>query len=577
MSEMATSVKVLPDFLIDQIAAGEVVENPASVVKELIENAVDAGAGRILVEVLGGGLSVIRVIDDGVGMSAIDATTAMSRHATSKIRVASDLLSLSTMGFRGEALPSIASVSRFRMQTRRHEDDVGVRIDAEGGVVSASPCACPVGTMVEVSDLFFNVPARLKFQKGERAQFLAISDTFRKAALANPGVNFTLNSAARTVADYPPCRNLHDRVVMVMGRDCAGDLFSFSATRDRLSVDGVLGSPALFRADPSRVILLVNGRPVVDLPLRRVATSIYGTLLEAGRFPVVVADIRLDPADVDVNVHPGKREVRFRDAREVASVLYEAMTPVIERTPWISAKATTMDFQASGHGDTSVMPACELGLPFDAPTSGVGEPFPRAFGEDPGYAASGRIRYLGQVANTILVCESGDGVVFIDQHAAHERINFNRLWNALESGEVASELQVFPEIVNLDAIDMERFDSVVDLLARVGFDIERYSGTAIAVRAIPAVVKGRSVDAIVREAVHGVAEVASGPTDAVLRKIVSTIACHASVRAGDRLSDAEARALIDAMEGEALSSYCPHGRQAVVVHRVQDILKSFDR
>ncbi len=572
MAENSNLVRVLPDFLIDQIAAGEVVENPASVVKELVENAIDAGAGRIVVEIEGGGLTAIRVSDDGCGMSAADAVTAMGRHATSKIRGIEDLQAIRTMGFRGEALPSIASVSRFSMRTRRPVDDAGIRIDARGGRVETGPCACPAGTSVEVGELFFNVPARLKFQKGEKAQSMAVGETFRKAALAHPGVHFVLRSGARTVADYPPCRSLFDRVVMVIGQDCAADLFRFEGSRPGLEVSGVVGSPAVARGDSSRAILLVNGRPVVDAALRRIMVSAYGPLIAAGRFPVAVADIRIDPADVDVNVHPGKHEVRFRDGREVASLLYEAMVQIIDATPWIRAVPASAGGFHEGPEFRQDVPPAPVEM-FAGPVA-VREAAPGAFG---GHDASGVLRFLGQAGNTVLVCEGEDSIVFIDQHAAHERINFNNLWDALESGNVASERLLFPEVVTLDAIDMERFEPVREALERTGFDLERYSGDAVAILAVPALLHGRSADAVVREAVHGVSELAQGSGDAILRKTVATIACHASVRAGDRLSDVEARALISAMGGVALSSYCPHGRQAVVVHRMPDVLKSFDR
>ena len=581
MSEQISLVRILPDFLIDQIAAGEVVENPASVVKELVENSIDAGAGRIVVEIEGGGLSVIRVLDDGCGMSAIDAVTAMGRHATSKIRDAGDLLAIRTMGFRGEALPSIASVSRFRMKTRRAGDETGILIEAAGGKVDSGPCACPAGTSVEVRDLFFNVPARLKFQKGEKAQSMAVAETFRKAALAHSGVHFVLRSGARTLADYPPCRSLFDRVAMVIGQDCAGDLFRFEGARPGIEVCGVLGSPAIARGDSSRAILLVNGRPVVDAQIRRVMASAYGPLIASGRFPVVVADISIDPSDVDVNVHPGKHEVRFRDQREVASLLYESMSAVVDSTPWIQAGSGPSSGGATAFSQQAwAMPPSGVGVAADMFVSGHGvrEAVSGAPGIDAQAVGAGSVlRYLGQAGNTVLVCEGEDCIVFIDQHAAHERINFNKLWEALEAGNVASERLLFPEVVTLDALDIERFEPARDALEKAGFDLERYSGDSIAVHAVPALVHGRSVEPVVREAVHAVSELASGSGDAVLRKIVATIACHASVRAGDRLSDVEARALIAGMGGVALSSYCPHGRQAVVVHRLADVLKSFDR
>lgn len=573
MSETESRVRILPDFLINQIAAGEVVENAASVVKELVENAIDAGASRIAVEIENGGLGQVRVIDDGRGMSEADALTSMGRHATSKIRNLDDLMSISTMGFRGEALPSIASVSRFSMQTRRQSDDAGVRVESDSGDTTLQPCACPPGTIVEVRDLFYNVPARLKFQKSEKAQVMAVSEAFRKAALASPSIHFILKSGVRTVADFPPCSTLFDRVAMIVGG--GRGLHRFNGKRDQASVNGVLGSPELFRGDTSRMILLVNGRPVTDMALRRVMIQAYSSLLPQGRFPVVIADIRVDPVAVDVNVHPQKHEVRFREAREIASMLFEAMSTVIDGTPWIAA--SSVDATRLPSAQPGAWPQVDSAAAMIRDSGPAGASGPSIPGLEPDIVSGPR--YVGQIANTILVCEGEDGrtMLLIDQHAAHERINFNKLWHALEHGEVPSDQLLFPEVVTLDAVDMERFDDVAGHLARLGFDLERYSGESLAVRAIPAILHGRSVDAIVREAVHAATEASASGGEAILHKLVSTVACHASVRAGDRLSDIEAKALVDSMAGHALSTYCPHGRQAVVVHKVTDILKSFDR
>jgi DNA mismatch repair protein MutL len=581
MPEAKGLISVLPDFLINQIAAGEVVENPASVVKELVENSIDAGASKITVEIENGGLTLIHVIDDGCGMSAGDAVVAMERHATSKIRDVADLMAICTMGFRGEALPSIASVSRFKMVTRRAHDDAATAVSAEDGRISVSPCASPKGTSIEVRDLFFNVPARLKFQKGEKVQSAAVADTIRRTSLANPGIHFVLRSGSRVVADYPPCRSLFNRAVMVVGRDSSDLLFPFALERDGIAVSGVLGAPGLSRGDSSRSIMLVNGRPVMDNAVRRAMVSAYSVLMPQSRFPVAVADIRVDPSEVDVNVHPGKHEVRFRRLRDVAGVVFEAMSEVIEATPWI--------MKTGAAGGVAGFTGCGGQYPAADSTAflsvhdvcldrcyGNRQSQEGLFDSSPGLAA-GRLRYVGQVADTILVCESEGALVLIDQHAAHERINFNKLWGALEKHSVASEQLLFPEVVQLDRADMERFDHVHDAMEKVGFDLERYSGESIAVRAVPAVIKGRAVAAILKEAISASFDESSGAGDAILRKIVATVACHASVRAGDKLSEIEAVALVDAMNGEAMSSYCPHGRQAVVVNRISDVLKWFDR
>jgi len=569
-------VQVLPDFLINQIAAGEVVENPASVVKELVENSIDAGARRVAVEIEAGGLGLVRVIDDGCGMSPQDALAAMGRHATSKIRSMEDLMSIATLGFRGEALPSIASVSRFTMRTRLSGDDAGTQVEAVDGQVVSRPCACPVGTCIEVRDLFYNVPARLKFQKAESARSMAVADTVRKAALSNPALHFVHRSGTRTVLDFPACQSLRDRASMVLGAQ--GGMYPFARQTGDAAVEGVLSAPDAARGDASRTVILVNGRPVVDVAIRRVVVGAYSSLLPAGRFPVAVVAITLAPSEVDVNVHPQKHEVRFRRPREVQALLYEAMVAVIESTPWIAPGQAA---HASGGSESfREWPPVFAARPESfGPRDGIAGTPDQAVLPIPGLAPEGRSapRYLGQIGNTVLVCEQAGNLVLIDQHAAHERVNFNHLWNLLEAGEVPSDVLVFPEIVRLDAADMERFDVALAALHRLGFDLEPYSGDSVAVRAVPAILKGRSVAEIVRQGVHAASEGPAVAGDALLRKIVSTVACHASVRAGDPLSPPEAAALLASMADQALSSYCPHGRQAVVVTPLAELLKQFDR
>jgi DNA mismatch repair protein MutL len=589
-------IRVLPDDLVNQIAAGEVVENPASVVKELVENAVDAGAARIRVEAEGGGLQRVRVVDDGGGMSPDEAVLALQRHATSKIRRTADLDALRTLGFRGEALPSIASVSRFTLVTRRPVDDVGVQVTVEGGRVAARPVACPVGTAVTVEDLFHNVPARLKFQKGERAQSSAVADVVVKAALAFPGLHFSLQSGGRRVLDLPPCERFADRVAACLGRDLAGRLVDLDLRREGLRVAGAVADPGSSRNDATRLVLLVNERPVTDLALRRAVLQAYGVLLPHGRFPVAAVRVDLDPADVDVNVHPRKAEVRFRQARDVAAAVFEAVHGALAGTPWIETAAPAL----AGDGttpwgvrpDDGAAPAFPA-FPAVAGIGGAGEGFREAgagpvawqgrtadlFASSAGAAPRmASLRYVGQVANTVLVCEGEGTLVLVDQHAAHERVNFDRLWGALRSGKVVAEPLLFPEVVRLDPLEAGRLESAVEALAALGFDLEPYSGDSVAVRAVPALLRGRSVAAAVRECVAAASEDAAGSGVEGLHKAVATVACHASVRAGDPLSEADARSILQAMDGVAdLSAYCPHGRLSVVVHPLGTVLRWFGR
>lgn len=579
----APRIRVLPDDLVNQIAAGEVVENPASVVKELVENAVDAGATRIVVEADRGGLARVRVVDDGGGMGPDEAVLALQRHATSKILSASDLDAIRTLGFRGEALPSIASVSRFSMVSRRPEDEAGVRVSARNGRLDSRPEACPRGTAVTVEDLFFNVPARLKFQKGERAQSAAVADVVLKAALAWPELHFVLVANGRRVLDLPPCARFADRVTAAFGRESAGHLVDLALARDGIQVAGVAAPPDVARADPSRLVILVNRRPVTDLALRRAVLQAYSVLLPPGRFPVAVVRVDLDPVDVDVNVHPRKTEVRFQRPREVAGVVFEAVHAALADTPWIGRMGTAPDSSGisgavpfSGAEESGAVPFSGAGVRENSspPPGRLPELFPAT------QAASGMsaLRYVGQVANTILVCEGEGTLVLVDQHAAHERVNFDRLWGDLQAGRVAAESLLFPEVVHLDTLEAGRLDAASEALASLGFDLEPYSGEAVAVRAVPAILRGRSVARVVKECLAAASDEAQESGTERLHLLVATVACHASVRAGDPLIESEVRALLHSMDGVAdLSAYCPHGRQAVVVHPIGTVLRWFGR
>ncbi len=577
-------IQVLPDVLIDQIAAGEVVETPASVVKELLENALDAGARRIVVETGGGGLTHIRVIDDGGGMSPTDAVLALQRHATSKIRGLADLDHIKTLGFRGEALPSIASVSRFTLVTRRADDEVGTSVTTPDGRVAAEPIAAPPGTSVTVDDLFFNVPARRKFQKSERTLVAGVAETVGRVALTFPGLHLVLAAAGRRPVEYLPCARLEDRVPQVFGRDIADRLHPVHESRDGITVSGVIGDPALARGDASRLVLLVNRRPIQDPALRRAVLNAFSVLVPHGRFPVAVLAIDLDPTNVDVNVHPRKTEVRFARPREVTAMLFSAVQAAVVSTPWV-AQAGLDPFTGAMDHSTYVTPALgttrwaepahgEAGYPPDLQERQQG-----LFGQAPATAMRMvDLRYVGQVGRTVLVCEGRDTLVLIDQHAAHERVHFDRLWRAVQDGSVVSEPLMFPEVVALDPGEAARLDAARETLSRLGFDLEPYSGDAIAVRAIPAVMRGRGAATLVKECVQAAADDSGATGTETLHRIVATIACHASIRAGDKLSDEDARALLASMDTVTdLAAYCPHGRQAVVVHPLGAVLRWFGR
>lgn len=571
-------IHVLPDALVNQIAAGEVVENPASVVKELIENALDAGANRVIIEVEGGGLDLIRVTDNGWGMDAEDARLALQRHATSKISQVSDLSSIRTLGFRGEALPSIASVSRLSLETRTDEEAMGTLVAVEEGRVTIRPCACPTGTRVSVRDLFHNVPARLKFQRGERARLAAIRDLVGRTALGWPSCHFTLLISGRQTLDLPPCPRLLDRVVQVFGREAADGLYEFSTDREGIRVCGVAGAPTLARPDPNRIVLLVGGRPVQDAGLRRAVLNAYAMWTVEGRFPLVVVRLDLDPEDVDVNVHPRKTEVRFRDQRAVQAAVFEAVRGVLAKTPWVRTE----------DGSATVPPTPYPIEPFDppGPVTVVGLREPGASVPSPSSpllippATSGRfsrLRFVGQVAGTILVCEGEGTLVLVDQHAAHERVLFEQLWEGVRARRSPSETLLIPEVVTLSPSEVIGFDDAASILVDLGFDLEPYSGGAVAIRAVPALLRGRAAGPVVRDCIASASLERVGDGMERLRQVVATLACHSAVRAGDPMGETEVRALLHEMDRVDLAAYCPHGRQAVVSFPIEMVLRWFGR
>lgn len=561
-------IRVLPEELINQIAAGEVVENPASVVKELVENSIDAAATKVMVEVEGGGLDLIRVSDNGLGMSPVDAVMALRRHATSKISDLADLHAIRTLGFRGEALPAIASVCHFEMVTRRPEDEVGTFLVFNEGSIQHRPHPCAPGTVVTVRNLFYNVPARLKFQKGERSRNGAIRDVLSRIALAWPDRHFLLFQSGHKALDFGPCQNLSQRASQVLGLE-ADDLWDF-ALEGRVAVEGVLGSPSLSRPDPNRIITIVNQRPVLDPGIRRAVVAAYGPTLQEGRFPIAVIALSLPPEEVDVNVHPRKTEVRFRDSSLVYSAVFEAVSRVVSKTPWIKAVEPVASRTAYVSREDFTPSTPLLGGVRDPEAS---QPllFTRAEKSFSG------LRFLGQVARTVLVCEGPQALVLIDQHGAHERVLFDRLWKAIEVGEVPSEPLLFPEIVKLSPAEWAAVEEGANLLSQLGFDVELYSGDALLVRAVPMVLSGRSVAEAVRDLVASLTEDAKGERARDLRRAVATIACHSAVRAGDELTEEEVRALLEAMDGIDLAAYCPHGRQVVVVYPFETVFRWFGR
>ena len=603
------AVQQLPDTLINQIAAGEVVERPASVVKELVENAIDAGAKRVEIATAGGGKSLIRVIDDGSGMSPEDLALAVRRHCTSKL--GGGLNDIRTLGFRGEALPSIGSVAKLKIVSREPGAESGYEVRVDGGT-GGEPRPAPAnpGTMVEVRDLFFATPARLKFMKGERAESGAITEVVRRMAIAFPHVRFVLSGPDRMTTEFSSASKPIDRVSQVLGREFADNAIEIDAAREDVRLTGHVGVPTYNRANSLSQYAFVNGRPVQDKQIMSALRAAYSDRIPRGRFPVAVLMIELDPALVDVNVHPAKADVRFRDPGLVRGLIIGAIRQALEREgdrastsgttgmlsalrPQGAAPAHRPAYDphrppASWSQETSPYRPQNTVVPF-----GFAEPIQPVFSnaETPSARADdtpaptvapqashplGAAR--AQVHENYIVSQTQDGLVIVDQHAAHERLVFEKLKGAMSGGRLPSQMLLLPEIVDLPEEDCDRLAEKAADFEQLGLGIERFGPGAIAVRETPALLGEVDVPSLVRDLADEIAEWgdAAGLRDR-LESVASTMACHGSVRSGRLLKPEEMNALLRQMEATPGSGQCNHGRPTYITLSLADIERLFAR
>ncbi|GAB5374081.1 MAG: DNA mismatch repair endonuclease MutL [Acuticoccus sp.] len=595
----AAVVARLDDRLIDKIAAGEVVERPASVVKELVENAIDAGARTIDVAVEAGGTALIRVSDDGNGIRAADLPLAVSRHCTSKLRDTAGLAAIGTMGFRGEALPSIGAVARLTLVSRAAGSADAASIHVEGGRAGpVEPAGRAVGTTVDVRDLFFATPARLKFLKSEKSEAAAVSDTVKRLALSAPDIAFSLNLGTRTQR-YPAGSAL-DRARAVLGADFAGEAIPLVAERDGVRLSGFLGLPTSGRANSLSLYAFVNDRVVKDRQIAQAMRAGYQDVMARDRYPVVVLSIAIDPAAVDVNVHPQKADVRFRDPQLVRGLIVSA----IRRQ--LAAEAP----RASRNVSNAALAA--LTVPPPSSPSGVAEPgatfassppraapYPAAqqrFATPPGARASWRPApaaapagpaeapdadhplgaALAQTHENYIIAQTADGVIIVDQHAAHERIVYERL----KAGRGAPQTQglLIPEVVELAPEDVAALADHTEAFAELGLLLEPFGPGAVVVRETPAALGTFDIAGMVRELADEIAE--WGNADALsarLDRLAATMACHGSVRSGRRLTPEEMNALLRQIEATPSAAQCNHGRPTFVSLTLGEIEKLFER
>lgn len=588
-------ITVLSELIANKIAAGEVVERPASIVKELVENAIDAGSHTIRVDVRHGGRSLIRVCDDGCGMDAADARACLLRHATSKIRTAEDIPGIATMGFRGEALPSIASVSRLKITTRCAGEETGTVVTVEGGTLTAvEPCVAEPGTTVEVADLFFNTPARKKFLKTEAAEHNAITEVFSSLALARPDVSFELLRNSARVARYPACARPIERIARVLGDELAGHLIPFFHNLDGFQTTGFIARPECSRINRTGQKLYINGRVVVSPTVQNALSRAYEAFLPQRRFPVAVLFLSVSPENVDVNVHPAKREVRLRNERAFVDRLVGAVrdrlraegVPVTQSSPPAAAPFSVPP-ALSFRGNGPVLPREKGEIPWhytpprqENPTLHACDPGPQQVTlpvSDPDRLPFGILRLTGQVLGTYLLAETESGLMLFDQHAAHERIVFE----ALLDKATASPRQTLIAGLKLQ-LGLEENAAMEEHLtefAKTGFDISSLGGGTWVINAVPIDLAVSDPVALVRDALHELREQPSTRVFASRREeLAAILACKSrSVKAGRVLSAQEGAHLLQRLVACHNPHTCPHGRPTRVVLSRQEIAKRFKR
>ncbi len=630
-------VAVLPPELANQIAAGEVVERPASVVKELVENSLDAGARRVEVVIENGGRDLIRVEDDGCGMGREDALRALERHATSKITNVEDLFEIGSLGFRGEALPSISSVSRLELQTKPHGAIAGTRIYVEGGTIrEVEEVGKAAGTTVLVEELFFNTPARLKFLKTPATETRHITEMLTRMALSRPDVRFKFRKDGKVRLDLPEVDSLKDRILAVMGREVYDDLyptFDYPAIHG-VTAKGYFSKPGHTQRSARNVYAFVNGRYVSDRTIMAAIKRGYQKMLPRGRYPSVVLFLEVPFSLVDVNVHPAKTEVRFDDTQPIFRAVYHAIADALAEAPWLDEQTKSYalgerktfgdgeegeseEFNTRGMvkpGSTRLEPLNarhrrlseqgklrpgEVGSPFFGGSGDEGqmgfsqaglEPLrepPRvdiggASVEPPEHGEEGKyfstLRVIGQFRRAYIVCEDASGLVIIDQHAAHERIAYEYLKHRFASQEIETQPMLFPLRIELDALRADVMEDHVDFFLDAGFRVEHFGGHSYMLEEIPAILEGASYEVLIKDALDDLSNLGTSTrVEEALDEIFSRMACHSVVRGPTELTREECQGLLEEMDTIDFKGNCPHGRPVYYRISLFELEKAFDR
>jgi DNA mismatch repair protein MutL len=617
-------IKILPEILSNKIAAGEVVERPASVVKELLENALDAESKKIIIEVENGGRSIIRVSDNGVGMNHDDALLSIERYATSKIFTDRDLFSINTLGFRGEALPSIASVSKCSIVARDELSEVGTKIHVEGGSVKkVEQIGAPVGSMITVKQLFYNTPARRKFLKTVNTEMGHIADIVAATALSRSDVHFTLYHNSKMVRNWLPTSNPVDRAADVLGKDIRADLYPLNFKGGNISIYGRIASPAVTRSTFRGVYIYVNGRVVRDRVVRHALMEGYAQRLMKSCFPVAVLFINLPFDQVDVNVHPTKNEVRFVRQKEVHDLVKQAVLETLrqaDRPAWGPRKSQDSNGiqeqpqvaeQTSGYRGVGEGPGFASGY---APASQASSNQQRVTSNEQRATSNQQrvtsnqqratsneqpatsiqhpaiqtpiwrkkrfadLRVIGQLHNTYILCESKDELFLIDQHAAHERIVFEQLKKRSKGLKTAAQRLLIPETIEMGYLEAEMLVSLMPEFEKLGLEIEHFGGNTFVVKSVPGILSGRQVKPLIMEIVEKMIKTGFAPgLEKAMDEFLILMACHSAIRANQSLTDVQIKGLLEQLENCENPSHCPHGRPTWIKWTIKDLEKSFGR
>lgn len=601
---MSVKVRILPEQLANKIAAGEVVERPASVVKELVENSLDAGASEVIVEIEDGGKRLIRVIDNGYGMSKEDSLLSLERHATSKISSDKDLFALDTLGFRGEAIPSIASVSRFSLSSREKENLEGVDIYAEGGKIKdLKACGMPVGTAISVRNLFFNTPARLKFMRSRETETGHVNEIIHRLALSRPEVRFIYTADSKPVFSLLN-GDMNARVKELLGKNLTKEMYPVDAVENGIKLMGLLGSPSVSRSTASCVYTFINGRYVRDRVVQHAILQAYRNVLERGRYPALVLFIGISPEDVDVNVHPTKHEVRFREQSKVHQTITGVIEAFLRKAPWLeaSASSSTLKFSQPVRSAQSIsrieevrdsllrysstkMPLQDSNVPVRGNSCALTDNTKDRDQADSsvlnltaknGFFTS--LQIIGQFKASYILCQDGSDLVIVDQHAAHERVVFEELRRGFRSYSLEGQHLLFPETLELLPGESSVLKEQHEIFARVGFELENFGGNTWLLNSVPLPLSGHNYIQALRDLLE---ELAGGGSSRLLDEkvddLLATIACHSVVRGEHHLALNEIQHLFARMDCTDFSGHCPHGRPAVARIPLKDIEKLFKR